>query len=853
MANAAADAVENGWTRIQELLQTPEDLATIEQMRARIAADKASKDAALKAVVRTQLESVLAVKSLLGTPVTSKSSPAAAAAAAETATGSQKTGNSELNTQKETKTPAKKPEEVAGARGRRGTGAGGAGGEVVVVDSLAMQGMAVSTLAGMQENLRAIDLQVQTAQRLIPHYHLLRVLFYSQRQLHNALELSSALTALPDRIYELRKLVREESNDALRGRNLLRIHKELFELEALRDTTLASSNASASNAILMLLGTHFASVDEISSVFQRRLWFLAKNLLTLVKAKNHGTIVTLLKVVEVEERADLLAAEGKPRTVKHAKERLLEEMAQAVADQFGRFVGGGEEDALAKALGDTDFIQEHLTVVYDDLVPSFPPSYGVFDFYLEAYHRNVTEMLDRFLANRLSPLDILTLFRWVDDYYRGLRERLGIQETSLTPQLLPTAQRDRLNGDYLQMVRDRAGEWARNIMITEAREFRARREPPETEDGGKYGTSGPVILFKMLNQQIDVARAATDGRLLAHLSAEIHTILAEFQRKYEELAEEEGRRYLDYVMNPPAPKENPEDDDQEGKQGGDQAQEDEVPGGLVEYLMAAINVQYKCSEFTMQLTDRFKAELRLGDYIQEIEERLTLAENGFRNAGKKIIAVLLSVAFFDLTPVFQDLFTLRWLEGSGGRLLMDATATLGDYCRDFQTHLQGFFFNRLMYECLDRLLQAYIEAMFSKGSSFRQRAEVGRAMDADIKEIGDFFSNGYLIESRVLKTLTVLRDLRVLLTSEATGIPAAIESIKERNPDVQATQIDKLLQKRGDLNKDAIARGLEAAGLSTKVTPPVVAAGAGALAAEPPKEGHFSKVAASLAAQGKKK
>ena len=52
-----------------------------------------------------------------------------------------------------------------------------------------------------------------------------------------------------------------------------------------------------------------------------------------------------------------------------------------------------------------------------------------------------------------------------------------------------------------------------------------------------------------------------------------------------------------------------------------------------------------------------------------------------------------SLVFFDLMPVFQELFTPKWCEG---RMLVNATATLGDYCRDFHDHLHGFFFNKLM-------------------------------------------------------------------------------------------------------------------------------------------------------------
>jgi hypothetical protein len=53
-------------------------------------------------------------------------------------------------------------------------------------------------------------------------------------------------------------------------------------------------------------------------------------------------------------------------------------------------------------------------------------------------------------------------------------------------------------------------EWTENLLAVETKEFQTRDRPPDKDSAGMYLTSGPVILFQMVNQQVDLA--ATSGR-----------------------------------------------------------------------------------------------------------------------------------------------------------------------------------------------------------------------------------------------------------------------------------------------------------------------------------------------------
>ncbi len=62
-------------------------------------------------------------------------------------------------------------------------------------------------------------------------------------------------------------------------------------------------------------------------------------------------------------------------------------------------------------------------------------------------------------------------------------------------------------------------------MKTEVAEFIKREEPPEVDSDGLYGTQGGVILFQMVNQQIDLATESGQGAILARVVGETNRVM----------------------------------------------------------------------------------------------------------------------------------------------------------------------------------------------------------------------------------------------------------------------------------------------------------------------------------------
>ena len=83
-------------------------------------------------------------------------------------------------------------------------------------------------------------------------------------------------------------------------------------------------------------------------------------------------------------------------------------------------------------------------------------------------------------------------------------KELNVPLELIDPPLL-NGEEQSLIEDYLKPIVKKLDEWTANPMRTEIQEFTTRAMQPEVDSDGLYGTQGAVILFQMVNQQIDAA------------------------------------------------------------------------------------------------------------------------------------------------------------------------------------------------------------------------------------------------------------------------------------------------------------------------------------------------------------
>lgn len=573
--------------------------------------------------------------------------------------------------------------------------------------------------------------------------------------------------------------------------NLLAVHFHLFKLEEFRDKTMHQARDSPHDVIITLK-TYFRRVDVLSDDFTQHLWQLARNLIPLVDNNCGSTIVKLIKIIECEEAADEKAlaqrqaqsnhqdlqghkkwrlAEGNPRTIKSYRVEFFEQLHQSLREHFDEMLAPyRENEEWQNALDATDFIFNELELVYDEIVPKFPKKYKIFPYFVLEYHRHTYDFLNGMVQQDLDAGTILRLLRFVRDYYATMSTRLGVTEELLEPQLLD-GQEQSLVDEYLKLVRRTLVEWTSNLMQSESRNFVSREDPPDMTPDGQFGLSGSVDLFQMINQQIDVAADANQGKLLYLVINECNKVMKDSQAFWKKLLNAELQKQIN--------------------------QPQDVPLGFVEYVMALANDQIKCSDFANDILIRVPPIVD-ASYKAQVEDKLSTAIDGYLQIAANAREALLEVTFNDVKHAFADLFTPRWYEQP---VIPSIIETLRDYCEDFQ-HLNKFIFDKLIHDMVDRFLILYLEAMRHKNAKFH--------MDACLEQIGsdvgksfNFFAK-YTSTEEMEERFDVIEKVHQLLKSNRRMVFVDYYTLRQAYPDVPLAFVETILSKRDDLDKAAL-------------------------------------------------
>ncbi|KAI7868607.1 exocyst complex component Sec6-domain-containing protein [Spinellus fusiger] len=644
----------------------------------------------------------------------------------------------------------------------------------------------------VKANMWKIDKLCHDAQSMIKDFPRINKVSQVHQNFVATQEKVKAFQALYQRLHDIEHMFTPMKRDIFAPQtNLLHVHYELFKLEEFRDQTMHQARDSPHDVIITLK-TYFRRVDVLSDDFTHHLWALARHLLDLVDEGLGASVVSLIKIIECEEYADEKAlaarqaqtshqdmqghkkwrlAEGNPRTIKSYRVEFFEQIHQSIVERFDQELAPYREAGdWSGALEITDFIFNDLELVFDQVVPKFPAKYKIFPHFVLEYHRHTYEMLNGMVDQDLDAGTILRLLRFVRDYYTTMSTRLGVTEELLEPQLLD-GQEQALVDEYLKLVRSKLAEWTSNLMSSESRDFVGRESPPEMTSDGKYGMAGAVDMFQIINQQIDVAAEANQGKLLYLVVYECHKVMKDSQSFWKKLLVSEMRRQI----------EQPED----------------VPEGFVEYVMALANDQIKCSDFTEAILKRI-TPLVEAKYKTQVEDKLSVCVNGYLQIAASAREVLLEVTFNDIKSVFEDLFTARWYDQP---LVPSVIETLKDYCDDY-AHLNNYLFSKLVSDMLDRFLMLYLEAMRHKNARFRMETCLDKIQN-DVRLSFNFFAKYNPVEE-LEERFDVIEKVHTLLESNRRMIFVDYYSLRQAYPDVPLAFVEDVLSKRDDLDKAAL-------------------------------------------------
>ncbi|CAG8468448.1 12461_t:CDS:2 [Ambispora gerdemannii] len=572
----------------------------------------------------------------------------------------------------------------------------------------------------IKDNMYSIDRLCSSAQDMIDHFPWINKISQIHRNFMATQETIDRLKEMYQRIDQIQAMLDYDKQNVLgTAKNLLPIHFQLYRLEEFRESSMNQAK-SCSQDVIETLKHYFERLDEFSAEFNEYLWTLTKNIIVLAKIGQRSVIVRLIKIIELEERADERAKLAEQALHSH----------QDLADKFKS-------------------VQKIPRVI-------------------RSFHKLTKSDPD--------AGTILRIIRWVREYYKTMKKDIRITEELLEPLLLDGREQDLID-DYLKLIRSKLEEWMNNLMDGETKDFTERSKPPEMDGDKLYGLSGAVIMFQMVNQQIDVAAESGQAKILADVVKECSEVMVATQQQWTQLLKAEFKRQID--------------------------KKEEAPGGFVEYVIALANDQIRCANFTDDVVTRL-GPLLSEKYRKQINDNLNEAANGFLAVARACTQTLLDQVFHDLKQPFSQLYTVHWYQEDPMALIIE---TIKDYTRDFQNNLQNYLLDKLMTDTLSRFMIAWIEALRNKGAKFKMPECLDRITN-DVRTAFGFFHD-HIPQQDLENTFDVYERIHSLLASSRKTIFLDYYNMKKAYGDVSIALIEDILSKRDDLEKSQFKEIME--------------------------------------------
>ena len=477
------------------------------------------------------------------------------------------------------------------------------------------------------------------------------------------------------------------------------------------------------------------------------------------------------KAAKMDVASKFRSMQANARVIKHYRSKLQKAIIESIQEKFNDAYEQSNQNPVA-FLEDSLWIYQDVMRIQEEVVPCFPPSYDIYSLFVREYHRALHGTIQKVMKADPEASVLLTLHGWIKEYKKSMKE-LNVPSELLEPPLLDGNEQILIE-DYLKLIIRKLDEWSANLMKTEIEAFTTRAEPPEIDGDGLYGTQGAVILFQMVNQQVDAAMDSNQGIILARVVEEVNRVMRGIQDQWTRLVDAEYKKQI----------EKPE----------------EVQGGLVEYCIALANDQLRAADFAETLSGRIEP-LVSDKYRKTIHDRLNDAIDGYLDVAKKCTQTLIDIIFNDLKPATKLLFQPPWYDGTMSQII----ETMRDYMTDYQTYLNQALFDLLVEDLLDAFLIVYITAL-ANAPKLKMPAASERMKD-DISTAYKFFGV-YKKDNELEPRFEVLEMILSLLEASKSLVFLSYWSFaKVHGPNIAF--VENLMKARGDFDRSAVSDVME--------------------------------------------
>lgn len=585
----------------------------------------------------------------------------------------------------------------------------------------------------------------------------------------------------------------EKTKQWINEGKLLHAHQSLMDLENSRDDLLYELHKlpNQKQADKILLKAYFEEVGKVSEELEKQLRLVLGRTLNTVR-KEPTVIVTALRIIEREEKADEFAQArfsrsnfmppGRPKQWKKMAMEVLEKSVSLRIEGTQAIERSSNKMWLVMHLELTrKFILEDLRVVKTLCGPCFPPHYNIVNVFVSMYHNCLSSHLEEIIQNGLEGNEYVSILSWIVNTYAGpelmQHPELNIGIASVGP-LLDSNLINELQHQYLSNMEGNYVDWMQKTLETEKQDW-INCVAPEGDQDGKFHTAAPVIIFQMIDQNLQVTK--TISQALTHKAM----ILSMDQvRKYgimygEAIRELKKRHFEDRSKVP-----------------------------FTDYMITIVN---NCLLF-VELAQQMKHHYWQTDFSkEESSAQLNYLLKTYQNLRDEAEQFLLEEAFLDLNSHFHNLITSEWITSSNSVNII--CATLADYFQDYVHHLRVKNFESVMKEAENLVAKRYISAMLQNKVTFKtdeERRKAGEKILEEVKHIESFFSKiDSELANRSVSPLGTIKSLaEVLKCEDLEMLTLEIYSLVDKYPDITEDQLSRLLILRGGLNRSEIKEKL---------------------------------------------
>lgn len=638
---------------------------------------------------------------------------------------------------------------------------------------------------GIKSNLDDLETQNAACRALGSFAANTRVLAEERNELKTTIEQLDQIFSVPEIVEMLNHKIEADNC------NLLDVHFEFSKLEKCREQVIAStSTLPDARAAEEAIQHYFTPVSDFEKRLKQKMWFEARNPIEAIQ-KNPTRLVTILRLIAREEMADEKAVKSSVRPKRWRKE-YLDKLEQTIENRFDTELF--RTSAVKFIAAYNSFYFQDLLIARDALPRCFPPDYDIYRFYLQTYHNRLRLMVEDMINNpEIQPHEIMTLLNWTPVYAKQMKEQLGVDVESEFTQQIIDCKEDELRNKYLTMLADKLASWCSNLITQEVKVWFQDYGPdddlyiPNTSPDGKYYNETTIILFQMLDQQIEVAFQPGGGpEFASQLLHHCFNTMNRYVASYGDQLNQVRSKFFGNIRHtrPPA---------------------------LPEYMIAAINGNVSAIKHIKELVEK------IGTHVSEKETKeyaglfRPIAEI-FSELATVGSGILMDLVFSDLEDYFNLLFTTKWLRSK--KEFQTILVTLKDYTEDFREHLNRASLKDLMESISTRVLIEYVKVMMGKKLTIKTPEERDAFLDRLKEEheaLGKYlneFNRGVKASATVpdmTRHAQVLPKIYNIFVASKEQVNIQILKLKQMFPDVTKEHLELILNFRLDANPKEVS------------------------------------------------